>query len=62
MDALTAVQDHLKTSSENAGVRSRRELVAQMVLPSSATCPPGRANNLATDGWFANERHTARVS
>ena len=55
MDALTAVQDHLKTSSENAGVRSRRELVAQMFFLPALRAHLGRADNLATDGWFANE-------
>jgi DNA-binding CsgD family transcriptional regulator len=54
------VQDHLKAVFQKVGVNSRRELVAQMFFQHYAP-RMARADNLATDGWFASERHAAPV-
>jgi DNA-binding CsgD family transcriptional regulator len=47
------VQDHLKSIFDKIGVRSRRELVAQLFLQQSA---PRLAAGVAlrSDGWFAD--------
>jgi DNA-binding CsgD family transcriptional regulator len=49
------VQDHLKAIFEKTGVRSRRELVAQMFFQHYAP-RLRRGDNLATDGWFQQAR------
>ncbi len=54
------VQDHLKAIFEKVGVNSRRELAAQMFFQHYAP-RMGRADNLATNGWFASARDTAGV-
>jgi len=49
------VQDHLKAIFEKVGVRSRRELVAQLFLQQ---CAPRLSNGAlpGPDGWFIDER------
>jgi DNA-binding CsgD family transcriptional regulator len=49
------VQDHLKAVFDKVGVRSRRELVAQLFLQHYAPRLQGGAK-VGPDGWFAEER------
>lgn len=51
------VQDHLKAIFEKVGVRSRRELVAQLFLQHYA--PRLDRARVGPDGWFAEERIVA---
>ena len=46
------MQDHLKSIFAKVGVRSRRELVAQLFLQQSAP-RLGAGAPLGSDGWFA---------
>ena len=55
------VQDHLKAVFDKVGVRSRRELVAQLFLQHYAPRLQGGAK-VGPDGWFAEERVAATSS
>jgi hypothetical protein len=48
------VQDHLKAVFEKVGVRSRRQLVAQLFLQHYAPRLEASAT-VGSDGWFAEE-------
>ena len=55
------VQDHLKAVFDKVGIRSRRELVAQLFLQHYAPRLQGGAK-VGPDGWFAEERVAATSS